>query len=112
MDQNSLSNFGRGSPKEHFCEIIIKSDQQFWRKSCSKQKLTMHRRMTDKDQPQYLTLSTLCSGELKSKKNNNKKLKYQCEDKILLDIILHTTCSIPLYSPSVFSRIVTISTFS
>ena len=26
MEQNHLSNFGRGSPKEHFCEIILKSD--------------------------------------------------------------------------------------
>ena len=22
---NDISNFGRGSPKEHFCEIILKS---------------------------------------------------------------------------------------
>ena len=39
MDWNGLSNFGRGSPKEHFCEIILKSVWQFW--SCLKQKLTM-----------------------------------------------------------------------
>ena len=40
MDWNGLSNFSRRSPKEHFCEIILKSVQQFWR-SCLKQKLTM-----------------------------------------------------------------------
>ena len=26
MEQNHFSNFGRGSPKEHFCEIILKLD--------------------------------------------------------------------------------------
>ena len=36
---NGLSNFGRGSPKEHFSEMILKSVQQFWR-NCLKQKLT------------------------------------------------------------------------
>ena len=25
VDQNNFSNFGRGSPKVHFCEIIMKS---------------------------------------------------------------------------------------
>ena len=25
LEQNNFSNFGRGSPKEHFCEIILKS---------------------------------------------------------------------------------------
>ena len=25
MEQKDFSNFGRGSPKEHFCEIILKS---------------------------------------------------------------------------------------
>ena len=25
MEPNNFSNFGRGSPKEHFCEIILKS---------------------------------------------------------------------------------------
>ena len=25
MEQNDFSNFGRGSPKDHFCEIILKS---------------------------------------------------------------------------------------
>ena len=34
--QNSLNNFGRGSPKDHFCEIILKLDQQFWRRRFSK----------------------------------------------------------------------------
>ena len=26
MERNDLSNFGRGLPKEQFCEIILKSD--------------------------------------------------------------------------------------
>ena len=25
MERNDFSNFGRGSPKEHFCEISLKS---------------------------------------------------------------------------------------
>ena len=31
MDQNFAFTFLKGSPKEHSCEIISKSDQQFWR---------------------------------------------------------------------------------
>ena len=35
-DPNSLNNFGRGSPKEHLCQITSKSSQWFWRRSLSK----------------------------------------------------------------------------
>ena len=31
-DQNFTDNFRKGSPKEHFCEIILKSDQPFLRR--------------------------------------------------------------------------------
>ena len=31
-DQNFVNNFLKGSPKEHSCEIILKSDQRFQRK--------------------------------------------------------------------------------
>ena len=31
MDQNHLNNFGRGSPKDHLCEIISKLDLGFRR---------------------------------------------------------------------------------
>ena len=31
-DQNFANNFWKGSPKEHSCEIISKSDQHFWRR--------------------------------------------------------------------------------
>ena len=31
-EQNHLSNFGRGSSKEHFCEIILKSTHWPWRR--------------------------------------------------------------------------------
>ena len=31
-DQNFANNFRKGSPKEHSCEIISKSDLRFWRK--------------------------------------------------------------------------------
>ena len=32
MDQNFANNFWKGSPKEHSCEIISKSDQRFRRR--------------------------------------------------------------------------------
>ena len=32
MDQNFANNFWKGSPKEHSCEIILKSDQSFLRR--------------------------------------------------------------------------------
>ena len=32
MDQNFANNLWKGSPKEHSCEIILKSDQQFLRR--------------------------------------------------------------------------------
>ena len=64
------------SPKKHFCEIILKSVRQFWRRNCLKQKLTIHRltdARTDDGQRliEYLTLSTPCSGELKSMEYHN-----------------------------------------
>ena len=31
-EQNHFSNFGRGSSKEHFCEIILKSTHWPWRR--------------------------------------------------------------------------------
>ena len=31
-----MSNFDRGLPKEHFCDIILKSVHRFSRKSCLK----------------------------------------------------------------------------
>ena len=39
---SGLNNFGRGSPKEHFCEIISKSVQQFQGRCRLKQKLTTY----------------------------------------------------------------------
>ena len=47
MEQNGLSNFGRGSPKEPSCKIISKSVKPFLR-SRLKQKVDNARRM-DKD---------------------------------------------------------------
>ena len=36
MEQNHLTNFGRGLAKEHFCEIVSKSVHLFSRRSCLK----------------------------------------------------------------------------
>ena len=30
---NALEEFGKGLPKDNFCEINLKSDQEFWRTS-------------------------------------------------------------------------------
>ena len=35
-EQNHFSNFGRGSIKEHFCEIILKSTHWPWRRGLLK----------------------------------------------------------------------------
>ena len=44
-DQNFANNFLKGSPKEHFCEIISKSDQWFQRrrflKNCLKNSISL-----------------------------------------------------------------------
>ena len=36
MEQNDLGDFGRGSSREHFCEIILKSDDWPMRTCCLK----------------------------------------------------------------------------
>ena len=36
IERNRLSNFGRGLPMEHSCEIILKSVHLFSRRSCLK----------------------------------------------------------------------------
>ena len=44
-DQNFANSFWKGSPKEHFCEIISKSDQRFQRrrflKNCLKNSISL-----------------------------------------------------------------------
>jgi len=68
---NGLNNFGRGSPRDHFCEVWSKSNERFQRRCCLKKLLTharTHARTTDdgrrtlKDHKS--SLSTSCSGEL------------------------------------------------
>ena len=66
---NSLNTFDRGLPRDHSCEVWSKSNEWFQRRSCLK-KLTdgrthQSRRTMDNGPSQKLTLSTLCSGELK-----------------------------------------------
>ena len=39
MEWNDFGNFGRGSPKEHFCEIILKSGHWPMRRCCLKELL-------------------------------------------------------------------------
>ena len=66
---NSLNNFCRASPKEHPCQVSSRLAQWFRRRRCLKKLLMDDRRRTlDIGQSQWLTLSTLCSGELKSRK--------------------------------------------
>ena len=40
VEQNDFSNFGRGSPKEHLCKIILKSVHWFRRRCRLKKLLT------------------------------------------------------------------------
>ena len=66
---NGLNNFDRGPPRDHSCEVWSKSNEWFQRRCCLKKLLTharTHGRWTTDNGPsQKLTLSTLCSGELK-----------------------------------------------
>jgi len=71
---NGLNNFDRGPPRHHSCEVWSKSIKWFQRRCCLKKLLTharthgrTHGRWTTDNGPsQKLTLSTLCSGELKT----------------------------------------------
>ena len=64
---NSLNNFGRKTPRDHSCEVWLKSNEWFQRRSRLNKKKLTHWQTTDTGLSQNLTLSTLCSGELKTK---------------------------------------------
>jgi len=69
---NLLNNFDRGPPRDHSCEVWSKSNKRFQRRCCLKKLLTDagthgrtdNGRRTLKDHKS--SLSTLCSGELKT----------------------------------------------
>ena len=61
-----MNNFDRGPPRDHSCLVWSKSNAWFQRRCCLKKLLTHGRWTTDNGPSQKLTLSTLCSGELKS----------------------------------------------
>jgi len=67
---NGLNNFERGPPRDHSCEVWSKSNKWFQRRCCLKKLLTHGRThgrwTTDNGLSQKFTLSTLCSGELKT----------------------------------------------
>jgi len=71
---NVLNYFGRGTPRYNSCEVWSKSNEWCQRRSCLKILLTHRRTLarthgwwtTDNGPSQKLTLSTLCSGELKT----------------------------------------------
>ena len=65
MDQNHLNNFGRGSPKDHLCEIILKLDQGFRRSCHLSQLFTDDDGRRDEDRSQKLTCHYV-TGELKN----------------------------------------------
>ena len=70
MGRNCLSNFGRGSPKEPSCKIILKSVQPFWRRSRLKQKVDNARNKKNCEK----NVKTLIK---KIFKKNNKKLEIE-----------------------------------
>ena len=74
---NGLNNFDRGPPRDHSCEVWSKSNKRFQRRCCLKKLLTdartdarSHGRTPDAGHWRITKahLSTLCSGELKSKR--------------------------------------------
>jgi len=65
-NQNHLNNFGRGQPRDHSCEVWSKSNEWFQRRRCLSKNVYARRTTTDKARSQKLTMSTLCSGELKT----------------------------------------------
>ena len=67
VEAKLLNNFGRSSPKEHPCQVTSRLIQWFRRRRCLKKLWTTQdgRRMLDIGRSQKLTMSTLCSGELK-----------------------------------------------
>ena len=60
LEFNLLNNFGRASPKENPCQVSSRLAQLFRRRRC------LNKCTTDIGRSQKLTMSTLCSGELKS----------------------------------------------
>ena len=70
---NLLNNFGRALPKKHPCQVSSRLAQWFRKRRCLKKLWTTHdgRRTPDIGQSQKLTMSTLCSGELKRKKKTS-----------------------------------------
>ena len=65
----SLKYSESASPMDHFCEVLLKSVGRFQRRflsNCSRTDRHTDGCQTDIDRSQYLTLSTLCSGELKT----------------------------------------------
>ena len=85
---NGLKNFDRGTPRHHFCEVWSKSIKRFQRRCSLKKLLTDARTMDDvrrtlKDHKS--SLSTSCSGELKSEKH--KKLGFFCKYMLLHGVV-------------------------
>ena len=63
-----MNNFGRALPKEHPCQVSSRLAQWFRRRRCLKKLWTTddaRRTPEDIGRLQKLTMSTLCSGELK-----------------------------------------------
>ena len=80
LEFNLLNNSGRASPKEHPCQVSSRLAQWFRRRRCLK-KLWMTdvaRQTTDIGRSQKLTMSTSCSGELKTHNLFYRCLKRLC----------------------------------
>jgi len=74
---NGLSNFDRGPPRDHSCEVWSKSNKRFQRRCCLKKLLTDARTDARTDDGHWRItkahLSTSCSGELKISHRNRLK---------------------------------------
>ena len=75
LEFNLLNNFGRASPKK-----IQAKFHQDWPNGLGDVLRNCGRQMTDMERSQKLTMSTLCSGELKSQNGTRFQVKIEHSD--------------------------------
>ena len=88
-DWNSIS-WTISSPKEHPCQVSSRLAQWFRRRRYLKKLWTTHdgRRTPDIGRSQKLTMSTLCSGELKRRKSRFPEFSLQCSKNLYFSGLL------------------------
>ena len=83
MEQNNFINFGRGSPKEHFCEIILKSGH--WpKRRCHLKKLFMDG--WTEDRKMSITIAYLENFVLESPAQSSEMTYHICHNKYTMGL--------------------------